>query len=658
MAEKKRTSQSTQSQSLAEGVDKELTCAICLSRYSQPKILPCLHSYCKECLEVMSKKSREKRNITCPQCKEVHEIPPQGIDGFTTFFTINNLLELLHIHEINDLKTPAPSIKCSSGLSESCDPAVARCLTCSDYLCESCCTIHRKLKATKDHVVKTFQEIKQSDTKSGVRSLHKKHHCHEHKDKLLELYCNTCKKAICLFCALLIHKQHDYAVIHEIRAVTQERLEKQISELQTKVIEFQSHQKYTKSLLKISNEAAKTAEAKVNQVCGALMQSIEARCAELIAEIHCVHESEVKQITLESESIHHSLSRFSGSIQFTKQLLDNGDDVEVMANSDQTTRTLTSLAQLDWDRNMLKPSLLRLKFESVEKNVSNFGRVLHTLQPDDVIVSNLPIDTLVGNECCFEVSLSKDIAERGYDALGEITISHSDTTVLAYTLVKREGFNSWSVSFTPYKPGVHQVSVKMPDSSLAISCAIDVASKQKDPYCNWEPQEGEIDWEPEPEAVEPEVESEVESEEELEPKGKPEVESEVESEDELEPKGEPEVESEVESEDELELKGEPAGAEWEGESEELVSEELYYESPPDMPEDQIEPLEQLEPDEELQQFGEEPQELGLLGLPQQHHNIIFPQYYGSNPYGSNPYGLYAPPPPGYYFKPHKPPQNR
>ncbi|MCG8623704.1 MAG: hypothetical protein MJE68_17135, partial [Proteobacteria bacterium] len=85
MAEKKRTSQSTQNQSLAEGVDKELTCSICLSRYNQPKILPCLHSYCKGCLEVMLKKSREEKKITCPQCKVVHELPPEGIDGFTTF---------------------------------------------------------------------------------------------------------------------------------------------------------------------------------------------------------------------------------------------------------------------------------------------------------------------------------------------------------------------------------------------------------------------------------------------------------------------------------------------------------------------------------------------------------------------------------------------
>ena len=82
------------------------------SRYNQPKILPCLHSYCKGCLEDMLKtESRDKKGITCPQCKVIHELPPQGIDGYTTFFTINNLLELLHIYESAD--TPIESIKCT-----------------------------------------------------------------------------------------------------------------------------------------------------------------------------------------------------------------------------------------------------------------------------------------------------------------------------------------------------------------------------------------------------------------------------------------------------------------------------------------------------------------------------------------------------------------
>ena len=472
MAEKKRTSQSTQNQSLAEGVDKELTCAICLSRYDQPKILPCLHSYCKGCLEDMSKKSREKKSITCPQCKVVHELPPQGIDGFTTFFTINNLLELLHIHENAAAKTPVESIRCSSGLDE--NPAVARCLTCSDYLCESCYAIHQKQKMSKDHDIKTLEEIKHSDKKTGVRSLHKRHHCNEHKDKLLELYCKTCRKAICFICALLTHKQHDCAVISEVRAETQAALEKQIMEVHTKEIEFQNHQKYTKNLLKISNEAAKSAEAKVNQVYSALIQSIEARCAQLIDDVHRIHESEVKQITLESESIAHSLSRFSGSIQFTKQLLDNGDDVEVMANSDQTAQTLTNLTQLEWDTDTLKPSLLHAEFDSMEECMSTFGKVVCTVQPDDVIFSNLPVEASVGKEHIFEVSLSKKISEKGYDASADITISLSDGSVLAPFVVKRNNFNSWSVSFIPDESGEHEVSVKIRGCSSSVSRTIDV----------------------------------------------------------------------------------------------------------------------------------------------------------------------------------------
>ena len=396
MAEKKQTSQSTQSQSLAEGVDKELTCAICLSRYNQPKILPCLHSYCKGCLEVMLKKSREERKITCPQCKVVHELPPEGIDGFTTFFTINNLLELLHIHENASAETPVESIKCSSGLDE--NPAIARCLTCSDYLCKSCCTIHQKLKMTKAHVVKTLDEIKQSDKKSGVKSLHKKQHCEEHEDELLKIYCKTCKKVMCLLCAVVTHKNHDYVVISAVRPELQKQLEKQISEVQAKEIEFQNHQKYTENLLRISNEAAKSSEKEVNKVFNEMSAALEARRAQLLAEVHSIHESEVKQITTESESVACSLSRLSGSIQFTKQLLDNGDDVEVAAVSDQTIQTLSSLTKMTWDKRMLQPSLLRPKFKSIEESISAFGKVVSVVEPCDIIFSDMPVDAQVGKE--------------------------------------------------------------------------------------------------------------------------------------------------------------------------------------------------------------------------------------------------------------------
>jgi hypothetical protein len=96
-----------------------------------------------------------------------------------------------------------------------------------------------------------------------------------------------------------------------------------------------------------------------------------------------------------------------------------------------------------------------------------------------VIISNLPTEVLVGEEYSFKVSLSKDVSERGYSASVEITISHSDATVLASSVVNKEEFNTWCVSFTPEKPGVHQISVKVPESSLTLSYTIDVDDVDK-----------------------------------------------------------------------------------------------------------------------------------------------------------------------------------
>lgn len=88
---------SPKTSTLAEDVDKELTCAICLSRYETPKVLPCLHTYCKSCLDDLLTKSREPDRVICPQCKEEHQLPEDGVEGFRTYFTINNLLEVLQV---------------------------------------------------------------------------------------------------------------------------------------------------------------------------------------------------------------------------------------------------------------------------------------------------------------------------------------------------------------------------------------------------------------------------------------------------------------------------------------------------------------------------------------------------------------------------------
>ena len=51
---------------------KELvTCALCFELLQNPKVFPCLHSYCYECIVKLSKR---ECGLECPECRSAVEV--------------------------------------------------------------------------------------------------------------------------------------------------------------------------------------------------------------------------------------------------------------------------------------------------------------------------------------------------------------------------------------------------------------------------------------------------------------------------------------------------------------------------------------------------------------------------------------------------------
>ena len=124
--------------------------------------------------------------------------------------------------------------------------------------------------------------------------------------------------------------------------------------------------------------------------------------------------------------------------------------------------------KMTWDTSVLKPSLLRPKFESIKETINAFGKMITTIEPSDIIFSSVPMDASVGKEWSCKVHLSKEISGRGFEDSLKVTISHSDALILRSNLVKKKDVNSWTVSFMPDKPGEHAVKVQIGSvSSLA-----------------------------------------------------------------------------------------------------------------------------------------------------------------------------------------------
>ena len=71
-----------------------LKCSLCLSKFKDPRALPCLHTFCLDCLIDHSDANDQKDIMKCPVCQEHHKMPWNGVGGFRKDFRINSFMEI------------------------------------------------------------------------------------------------------------------------------------------------------------------------------------------------------------------------------------------------------------------------------------------------------------------------------------------------------------------------------------------------------------------------------------------------------------------------------------------------------------------------------------------------------------------------------------
>lgn len=84
-----------------------LTCALCLNKFTGPRALPCLHTFCLSCLEQFVESSPNVKKLKCPLCNELHNIPADGVKAFRQDFRIKNLVELEEKKRATKVETTA-----------------------------------------------------------------------------------------------------------------------------------------------------------------------------------------------------------------------------------------------------------------------------------------------------------------------------------------------------------------------------------------------------------------------------------------------------------------------------------------------------------------------------------------------------------------------
>ncbi|ROJ38765.1 Tripartite motif-containing protein 16 [Anabarilius grahami] len=170
----------------------EFMCSVCLDLLKDPVAIPCGHSYCKICITGCWNQEDQMRVYSCPQCRQTFSPRPA--------LAKNTILAEM-VEKLKKIKLPAD---CYAGAGDvQCDvctgrkhKAVKSCLVCLESYCQTHFDRHEEFHSRKPHKV--------TEATGRLQEMI----CPKH-DKILEVFCRTDQKCICLLCTMDEHKNHD-----------------------------------------------------------------------------------------------------------------------------------------------------------------------------------------------------------------------------------------------------------------------------------------------------------------------------------------------------------------------------------------------------------------------------------------------------------------
>ncbi len=309
-----------------EQMENEITCAVCQEHYTEPKVLPCLHYYCKECVLKLALRTASNKPFSCPECRKDTILPEGGVEELKTAFFVNcyksNYYALERVHG-------KVEVKCE-GCSDSGAKAEAFCRQCVAFICKECVKIHKKLKAFGSHEVDSLQDLKQGRAKVIAAKEPPTKKCLTHEESLI-IYCFDCNSLICRDCTVIAHKDHKFEFSKVAAPDTKKQLLEHLSPLKTAaktlsgaVTEIQTTKQEVEAQ---GNSVADTINTSFNQ----LQLILEERKQHLLQEFSKTVQEKIDKLTVQEKNLSLAHAEVQNVTDYTERFVSDCSDNEVMS---------------------------------------------------------------------------------------------------------------------------------------------------------------------------------------------------------------------------------------------------------------------------------------------------------------------------------------
>ena len=456
---------------LLANLNEEVSCSVCMVTFTEPKQLPCLHSFCLHCLEGIQRTSGRHDMITCPECRRESQVPGGNLKDLPTNFRINSLLDVLAIRECG-----STGVKCGN-----CDKRRVEsfyCFQCCSFWCDECIIGHNIIRANKEHRVLALKEFEYQDIENVLK---RPAFCSRpgHEKKELEFFCKKCQETVCSSCVVTAHDGHVKVLLEEAANEKKSQVMSAIESRKAKV------QKMRNKISKI-DEDCRNIEAKVakvkrsaQQFAESMIAVIEAKKQEIIAEADHEAQQSLQRLRVQRIDIENKVKNIETAVGKSETLIKRSTNAE-LAQIDKTLSTIIpkevdiEREQVDCDLEGLRQFFFEqnesLKTKTNDEGIGCIRTFSSRTKVDQSIAEGKGFtEAIVGIQANFVLTTRNAEGQQCYEKRDRVTVeikTHKGHDCATEVRVQDRKDGSYNISYFAKESGICEAVVKVNEEQV------------------------------------------------------------------------------------------------------------------------------------------------------------------------------------------------
>lgn len=451
---------------LLRDLEEEATCMVCQDIFTDPRLLPCLHTLCLACLKKWYQRTQITSNqhqgkIVCPTCRNLSDVPVSGdLEDLPTSSYESSLVDVLAIKQRSKSEVTCGNCEGKSYISEA-----SYCFQCCIFYCVECVTAHRRMRKYRRHRALAVRDFQDKDYENILK---RPSFCpkQQHRNKELKYFCKNCKKVLCQTCSSLEHSGHDLKLI--VEEVGQAK-----DEIETLVKTQQNTIRWIDEECANVIEHGEDVKANVESFAKRLTLAIEAKKEQVFAAVEEETKKSLESLTAKRSELEQDAKAAELSLEKANKLLARSMNAELI----QLKITLEAKAMSKNVERQIEPGALRHddilslafeKNEKLQKNVDDepIGRLTSTQTKARLSIAEGQglKEGFAGHEAQFIVTTRNLQSKQCYNECDVVTIEIRKRGQLCPTVKVQKSDcrnGQYKISYFPVTQGRYSVIVKI-----------------------------------------------------------------------------------------------------------------------------------------------------------------------------------------------------